>query len=192
MSYSHEISSDSSKKSLKIERFDTFTLYLFERLLILHYILTCFWDSTSSVCFSFHHNSNTPNHSPMQTNMYYLEKEMETHSSALAWKIPWTEEPARLQSMGSQRVGHGWATSLSISLSCWSYNGRISSVAFPLCKYLRAEKQILRRKICQDEYFRTRLLDHKEVNNFCFIWNENAQFWRKLYIQVLWEVHLSL
>ena len=35
-----------------------------------------------------------------------LEKEMATHSSTLAWKIPWTEEPDKLQSMGSQRVGH--------------------------------------------------------------------------------------
>ena len=35
-----------------------------------------------------------------------LEKEMATHSSTLAWKISWTEEPGRLQSMGSQRVGH--------------------------------------------------------------------------------------
>ena len=35
-----------------------------------------------------------------------LEKEMATHSSTLAWKIPWTEEPCRLQFMGSQRVGH--------------------------------------------------------------------------------------
>ena len=35
-----------------------------------------------------------------------LEKEMATHSSILAWKIPWTEEPGRQQSMGSQRVGH--------------------------------------------------------------------------------------
>ena len=35
-----------------------------------------------------------------------LEKEMATHSSILAWKIPWTEEPGGLQSMGSQRVGH--------------------------------------------------------------------------------------
>ena len=35
-----------------------------------------------------------------------LEKEMATHSSTFAWKIPWTEEPGRLQSMGSQRVGH--------------------------------------------------------------------------------------
>ena len=35
-----------------------------------------------------------------------LEKGMATHSSILAWRIPWREEPARLQSMGSQRVGH--------------------------------------------------------------------------------------
>ena len=35
-----------------------------------------------------------------------LEKEMATHSSTLAWRIPWREEPGRLQSMGSQRVGH--------------------------------------------------------------------------------------
>ena len=35
-----------------------------------------------------------------------LEKEMATHSSILIWKIPWTEEPGGLQSMGSQRVGH--------------------------------------------------------------------------------------
>ena len=37
---------------------------------------------------------------------------MAPHSSTLAWKIPWTEEPGRLQSMGSWRVGHDWATSL--------------------------------------------------------------------------------
>ena len=35
-----------------------------------------------------------------------LEKEMSIHSSTFAWKIPWTEEPGRLQFMGSQRVGH--------------------------------------------------------------------------------------
>ena len=41
-----------------------------------------------------------------------LEKEMATHSNILTWRIPWREEPGRLQSMGSQRVGHDWATSL--------------------------------------------------------------------------------
>ena len=39
---------------------------------------------------------------------------MATHSSTLAWKIPWMEEPGRLQSMGSGRVGYDWATSLSL------------------------------------------------------------------------------
>ena len=41
-----------------------------------------------------------------------LEEEMATHSSTRAWKIPWTEKPSRLQSMGSQRVRHDWGTSL--------------------------------------------------------------------------------
>ena len=44
----------------------------------------------------------------------YKEKEMATHSSTLAWKIPWTEGPGRLQFMGSLRVQHDWATSLSL------------------------------------------------------------------------------
>ena len=39
-----------------------------------------------------------------------LEKEIATHSSILAWRIPWTEEPDELQSMGLQRVGHNWVT----------------------------------------------------------------------------------
>ena len=43
------------------------------------------------------------------------EKAMATHSSTLAWKIPWMAEPGRLQSMGSLRVGHDWVTSLSLS-----------------------------------------------------------------------------
>ena len=52
-----------------------------------------------------------------------LEKEMATHSSILAWKIPWTEEPGRLQSMGSLRVGHDCVTSLSfflLGLHCYT------------------------------------------------------------------------
>ena len=45
---------------------------------------------------------------------YLLEKAMTPHSSTLAWKIPWTREPGRLQSMGSLGVGHDWVTSLSL------------------------------------------------------------------------------
>ena len=47
-------------------------------------------------------------------HFYVLEKEMATNSSILAWKIPWTEEPGRLQFMVSQRVGHDWVTLLSL------------------------------------------------------------------------------
>ena len=51
-------------------------------------------------------------------SLVYLKKKMvkamAPHSSTLAWKIPWMEEPGRLQSMGSRRVGHDWATSLSL------------------------------------------------------------------------------
>ena len=50
-----------------------------------------------------------------------LEKAMATHSSTLAWKIPWTEKPGRLQSMGLKRVGHDWVTSLSLFLAFYMY-----------------------------------------------------------------------
>ena len=51
-----------------------------------------------------------------------LEKEMETHSRILVWKIPWTEEPGRLQSMEPPIVGHNWATSscCAVRISCVS------------------------------------------------------------------------
>ena len=47
-----------------------------------------------------------------------LEKEMATHASILAWKIPWTGEPGGLQSMGSQRVGHDERLHFHFSLAC--------------------------------------------------------------------------
>ena len=50
--------------------------------------------------------------SAMNISYFVVPMAMATHSSTLAWKIPWMEEPGRLQSMGSQRVRHNWATSL--------------------------------------------------------------------------------
>ena len=67
-----------------------------------------------------------------------LEKEMATHSSILAWRIPWTEEPGGLQSTGSQRVGHNWATSLSLSLSprvCSNYSKQFTDSVQSLSNY---------------------------------------------------------
>ena len=46
---------------------------------------------------------------------HWMEKTMAPHSSTLAWKIPWLEEPSRLKARGSQGVGHDWVTSLSLS-----------------------------------------------------------------------------
>ena len=46
-----------------------------------------------------------------------LEKEMAAHSSIIAWKVPWTVEPGRLLSMGSQRVGHDLVTSLHFTIN---------------------------------------------------------------------------
>ena len=74
------------------------------------------------------------------------KKEMATHSSSLAWKIPWTEEAGRLQSVGSQRVCHDWVTSLSffhfsLKLSqfcCWGDNalGKLPSVLLTCYMYM--------------------------------------------------------
>ena len=54
--------------------------------------------------------------------LYYIsEKAMAPLFSTLAWKIPWMEEPGRLQSMGSLRVGHNWVTSLSLHFAYYIY-----------------------------------------------------------------------
>ena len=60
------------------------------------------------------------------------EKAMATHSSTLAWKIPWREEPGRLQSMGSLRVRHDWVTSLSLStFTLWRRKWQPTPVLLP-------------------------------------------------------------
>ena len=61
-----------------------------------------------------------------------MEKAMAPHSSTLAWKIPWTEEPGRLQSVGSLRVRHDWVTSLSLfSFMHWRRKGQPTPVLLP-------------------------------------------------------------
>ena len=58
----------------------------------------------------------------------YSEKAMAPHSSTLAWKIPWTEEPGRLQSMGSLRVGHDSVTSLSLFTFTFHFHFSLSCI----------------------------------------------------------------
>ena len=70
-----------------------------------------------------------------------LEKRMATHSSILAWRIPWTEDPGRLLSMGSQRVGHDWVTSVSftflhnICILALCSGSIIAKQVYPRCDY---------------------------------------------------------
>ena len=93
---------------------------------IIHYINSVFWFSAFTINLWLERTSlvaQTVKRLPTMRETQVqslgredpLEKEMAPHSSTLAWKIPWTEERGRLQSMGSQRVGHDWATSLSLS-----------------------------------------------------------------------------
>ena len=64
--------------------------------------------------------------------LLYLEKAMATHSCTLAWKIPWMKEPDRLQSMGSRRVRHDWATSLSLfTFMHWRRKWQLTPVFLP-------------------------------------------------------------
>ena len=75
--------------------------------------LIIYWVGQLS-CWDFSITCNRKSQTNFFANpIYLLEKAVVTHSSTLAWKIPWTEEPSRLQSMGSQRVGHDWATSFT-------------------------------------------------------------------------------
>ena len=73
------------------------------------------------------------------------EKAMAPHSSTLAWKIPWTEEPGGLQSMGLRRVGHDWETSLS------------------LCTFMHWRRKWQPTRVCKPERFKGQWISlHKE------------------------------
>ena len=61
---------------------------------------------SNSVALGFSISNKFPGNEVADLLTTYTEKAMAPHSSTLAWKIPWTEEPGRLQSMGSLRVGH--------------------------------------------------------------------------------------
>ena len=74
----------------------------------------CFINKESRVFIPFHSTKELTGYL-LHSRHKVSEKAMATHSSTLAWKIPWMEEPGRMQSMGSLRVGHDWATSLSLS-----------------------------------------------------------------------------
>ena len=65
-----------------------------------------------------------------------LKKEMAIHYSILAWRIPWTEKPSRLQSTGSQRVGHDWTTSPHLTYSTYKSATGTSRITLLLTGYI--------------------------------------------------------
>ena len=72
---------------------------------------------------------------------------MATHSSSLAWEIPWTEEPGGLQSMGWQRLRHDWATSPFTHTLEWSWGSDLRSYFFPLNPQIR-KQNCLKTGVC--------------------------------------------
>ena len=89
-----------------------------------------------------------------------LEKEMATHSSTLAWKLPRMEEPVRLQSMGSQRVGHDWATSVYFMDEKQKFNLKLEKAL------LHPPSQFTGPRDPQDEGFRRNKRD-AHYHSFC-------------------------
>ena len=73
--------------------------------------------------------------------IHWILKEVATHSSTLVWKIPWTEGHGRLQSMGSRRVGHDWATSLHVTTLFFSLS--LCHPPMPLNRAILKIKDIL-------------------------------------------------
>ena len=98
--------------------------------------------SMPPACFTFHflfhllvinHSTSVQLHLEMtkETKGQGLEKEMATHSSILAWRIPWTEEPGGLLFVGSQRAGHNWVTKPHMHAVYRENGHKASSWMFP-------------------------------------------------------------
>ena len=122
-----------------------------------------------------------------------LEKEMATHSSTLAWRIPWREEPGRLQSMGSQRVGHDWATSLSLSHICLG-------CAHLACKILVPQPGIEPKPPqCKCQVLTTRLPGNSQLLSWFYICRKRsrvsrkfAQAWQQEKVQTKTQIHIYI
>ena len=115
-----------------------------------------------------------------------LKKEMATRSGILAWKIPWTEEIGRLQSIGSQRVGHDWATNtFSISLStCFDVKATSQ-----VCSYQTWNNSF------QQHLFHTQIIMTFKIVMCCHLydffmpmstWEQNSQFYYFILVET-WD-----
>ena len=92
-----------------------------------------------------------------------LEKEKATHSSTVAWKIPWTEDPGRLQLMGLQRVGHDWVTSVSLSLSLYRKKHNLRRVIFFANKSMISSANVFLKVKCHFCFYRYWLHTYADI-----------------------------
>ena len=101
---------------------------------------------------------------------------MATHSSILAWEIPWTEESGRLQSIGLQRVGHDWATLLFIRGILENYymteekyvwNAEYTfTISFPVIKFNVSYNSIQAELVMNHSIQKSNFVSHYKVNNY--------------------------
>ena len=103
-----------------------------------------------------------------------LEKEMATHSSTLAWKIPWMDQPGRLQSMGSQRVGHDSATSLILLQDFWG-----TSLVAQMVKRLPAMRETWVQSLGQEDPLKKEMATHSSTLAWKIPWMEEPLWGRK-------------
>ena len=106
-----------------------------------------------------------------------LEEEMTTHSSILAWKIPRTEGPGGLQSMGSQRVGHDWTYTHNMQYSLWKH---LLIIFLTLPKPENHHKNQARFLICRVWMWQTRWLLGTQWPRTCSCTGENEGNWLPL------------
>ena len=105
-----------------------------------------------------------------------LENEMATHSSILAWEIPWTEESGRLQSIGLQRVGHEWATLLCLRGILENYymteekyvwNAEYTfTISVPVIKFNVSYNSIQAELVMNHSIQKSNFVSHYKVNNY--------------------------
>ena len=124
--------------------------------------------------------------------IYILQKEkaMAPHSSTLTWKIPWTEEPGGLQSMGSLRVGHDWATSLSLfTFMHWRRKWKPTPVFLPGESQGRGSLVGCRRRVGESQTRLKRLSSSSSSNTYmyCFI-EQVLTYYVPSWVQRTWRL----
>ena len=106
------------------------------------------------------------------------EKGKATYSSILGWRIPWTEEPGALQSVGSQRVGHEWATTTNImNISCYSFCSSMLDMGFlvaQMVKNLTAMRETWVRSLGWEDPLKKGTTTYSSIRAWRIPWTEEA------------------